>query len=104
MTNPVSSQQVDAIVQRVLAELRQQKARTGGSTAAVATPAQVGSGLFADVDGAVTAARTAYEQLDGMTLTKRKEIIAAIRAVMREHATELAQMAHSETGPDRWQD
>ncbi|MEP7198922.1 MAG: aldehyde dehydrogenase family protein, partial [Chloroflexota bacterium] len=101
MTTPISDQQVNAIVQKVLAELRD--SRPSGQ--ATKRPGdQPGDGIFADVDSAVTAARAAYEQLDQMTLAKRNEIIAAIRADMLEHAEELARMAHSETGLGRWQD
>ncbi|MBI5879876.1 MAG: aldehyde dehydrogenase EutE [Chloroflexi bacterium] len=102
MTNPVSPQQVDAVVQRVLAELRQKP--VDPARLAAAGPAATGDGLFADVDAAATAARAAYEQLDRMTLAKRKEIISAIRATMRDHAEDLARRAHAETGLGRWQD
>lgn len=98
----VSDQQVDSVVQKVLAELRAQP--TARPATRRASPAGFGDGIFADVDGAVTAARAAYEALDKLTLEKRKEIIAAIRTEMLEHAEELAKLAHNETGLGRWQD
>lgn len=104
MADQPTPQQIDAVVQRVLAELRTSSQATLATVSKAASPSPSGEGLFADVEGAVTAARAAYEALDGMTLEKRKEIIAAIRATMRTHARELAQMAHSETGLGRWQD
>ena len=91
------------MVQRVLAELREHK--TSPAHRAIPVPTVTPSdGVFADIESAVTAARAAYEQLDRMTLAKRMEIIAAVRAEMRNRAEELAQMAHSETGLGRWQD
>jgi acyl-CoA reductase-like NAD-dependent aldehyde dehydrogenase len=100
----VSDQQVDRIVQKVLAELRAQPNVAVRHAPRAAASPDFGDGIFADVDGAVTAARTAYEALDHLTLEKRKEIVAAIRAEMLEHAEELAKLAHSETGLGRWQD
>jgi aldehyde dehydrogenase len=100
----VSDQQVDSVVQRVLAELRAQQAGSARHTARTAASPGSGDGIFADVDGAVTAARAAYEALDRLTLEKRKEIIAAIPAEMIERAEELAKLAHAETGLGRWQD
>lgn len=102
MANQVSEQQVNAIVQRVLAELREQK--TVAQRRQSQGLPQQGDGIFADVEAAVTAARAAFEQLDQMTLEKRKQIIAAIRAEMIARAEELAKLAHGETGLGRWQD
>jgi acyl-CoA reductase-like NAD-dependent aldehyde dehydrogenase len=101
MTTSISDQQVQAIVQKVLAELRtstQQNPRGFGNLVGL------GEGIFADVESAVVAARAAYEQLERLTLQKRKDIIAAMRAEMIERAEELAKMAHGETGLGRWQD
>ena len=61
-------------------------------------------GVFADVDSAVAAARTAFEQLSAVPLSKREGMIAAIRQKMREHCNELAELAHSETGLGRYED
>src|SRR5574342_503113 len=102
MTPTASDQEINAVVQRVLAELR--ASPRGAPTPLEAPRTATGDGLFADVDSAVTAARAAYEQLDRMTLARRKDIISAVRGTMREHAQSLAQMAHSETGLGRWQD
>ncbi len=113
MASQVSDQQVNAVVQRVLAELRALPNVVTRSSVpfpappklqAQGTAPSVGDGIFADVDSAVTAARHAYEQLEQMTLEKRRQIIAAIRAEMLEHAEELAKLAHSETGLGRWED
>jgi acyl-CoA reductase-like NAD-dependent aldehyde dehydrogenase len=63
-----------------------------------------GQGIFNTIDEAVKAATVAQKQLDGMTLRKRDEMIASIRAVMLEHAYELASDAVSETGLGRVED
>lgn len=106
MANSANEQQVNAVVQRVLAELRAQPAAPITRAQAGSTPREgtLGDGLFADVDAAASAARSAYEQLDQLSLAKRKEIVAAMRGEMLEHAEELAKMAHAETGLGRWQD
>ena len=102
----LTDQQVDAIATR-LAE-RIAGATNGGAPAAetrkapaVATRAELGEGVFASVDDAVAAATTAYRQFDGMTLQGRRQIIDAIRETMFEHAEELANHAHRETGLGR---
>ena len=46
----------------------------------------------------------AFRKLHTMTLESRNDIIAAIRASMLDHAAELADLAHSETGLGRVED
>jgi len=63
-----------------------------------------GQGIFNTIDEAVKATAIAQKQLDGMTLHKRDEMIASIRALMLEHAHELASDAAAETGLGRVED
>lgn len=63
-----------------------------------------GDGIFPDIDAAVTAAQTAFQQYRDMGLEGRHTIIDAIRRSMREHAQHLARLAHDETGLGRWPD
>src|SRR6056297_2765846 len=71
----------------------------------VPTPeAQPGEGIFETVDECVVAARAAFEALDGMTLAKRHEIVAAIRAAMHREGDALARLAWEETGLGRYED
>jgi len=103
----LSDRQVDLIATR-LAE------RLGNPQAAATTPvrrapavaprAALGEGIFATVDDAVAAARTAFEQFDGASLEARQRIIASIRECMLEHAEALACHAHEETGLGRVED
>ncbi len=48
--------------------------------------------------------RTAFRELDGISLEKRNAIIASIRESMLENAEKLAQFAHAETGLGRVSD
>jgi aldehyde dehydrogenase len=63
-----------------------------------------GAGVHDTVDAAVAAARAAFEQYRAQGLEARHRIIDAIRSLMREHARELAEMAHRETGFGRTED
>ncbi len=61
-------------------------------------------GVFPDIDSAVSAAAKAYDELQEMSLSKRKEIVAEIRKSMNAHAEDLAQRAFKETGLGRYED
>lgn len=68
------------------------------------TPACHGSGIFATVDEAVSAARKAYQELRTLSIEKRETLIQAMRDVAYENATILAQMAVDESGMGRVSD
>jgi len=109
----LSDQQVDLIAVRLAERLG--RPTTPVTAPAVATPAPeapaitpvvkrgmaLGEGVFAELDDAVEAARTAFRELDGMSLERRQKIIDCIRESMLEHAEELARHAHRETGLGR---
>ncbi len=99
----LSDRQVDIIATRLAERLTGAPATAAQAPAAraAAANATLGEGVFATIDDAVDAARTAYRQFDGMPLNGRQKIIAAIRASMLEHAEELANHAHRETGLGR---
>ncbi len=105
-TATLTDQQVDAIATRLAEKITAaanggQDSRQARKAPAASSRAELGEGVFATVDDAVAAATTAYRQFDGMTLEGRREIIAAIRDSMFEHAEELANHAHRETGLGR---
>ena len=118
MTDSLDDSKIQAIVQRVLREVTEPPTparQTSGPAPHLShvgragQAAQVSSlegrdGVFSTVDDAVAAARAAFRALNQMTLTKRYEIIAAIRASMRAQAEVLARMAHEETGLGRPED
>jgi len=104
---------IDAIVQQVMAELRQgERVRHGPlpeplDATQPPPPAPVlrhGDNLFPDVDSAVVAARRAFLQLGGLPLSVREKMIAHIRRVTRENAQVLAYEAWQETGMGRYED
>ncbi|MGD9028885.1 MAG: aldehyde dehydrogenase EutE [Anaerolineae bacterium] len=104
---------IQSIIDRVMAELRQgERVRHGPAVerpTAVRPPSPAptlrhGHNLFADVDGAVEAARRAYLALGRMPLAVREQMIAHIRRLMRENAQLLAYEAWQETGMGRYED
>ncbi len=104
---------IDAIVQQVMAELRQgEHVRHGPPPEPLdatqppppAPALHHGDNLFPDVDSGVAAARSAYLQLCDLPLSVREQMIAHIRRVARENAQLLAHEAWQETGMGRYED
>ena len=114
----LSDEQIEAITRRVLDEIGRRDgagaastsraphlAHVGRSGREVVAPAGSGRhGIYPDIDAAVAAARRGYVALDEMTLAKRKDIIAAMRAVALANAELWATMAKEETGLGRADD
>jgi aldehyde dehydrogenase len=75
-----------------------------GTEVARAAEAELGDGVHASVDDAVTAAARAFHAFGAHGLAARKTIIEAVRQQMLAHAEELARMAHRETGIGRYED
>ncbi len=92
--------QINAIVEKVYARLKE----TGGQTGGVGAPGTSNRGIFPDVDQAVAAAARSFEQFGGMGLERRKEIVANIRRRTTQHVRTLAEMAVEETGLGRVED
>jgi len=79
----------------------------GGSAPVAIAPRPGGSpgeGIYDTVDACVAAARTAFNNMGEASLSKRGEIIAAIRDSMRANGDELARLAWEETGLGRYED
>jgi len=104
---------VDAVIQRVMAELRQGQRVGHGPKPEPSVPkhspgpaaaSRHGDALHEEVDGAVAAARQAHRQLLDLPLSVRERMIAHIRRAMRENAQPLAWEAWSETGMGRYED
>ncbi len=104
---------IDAIIQEVMAELRQgQRTRHGTAPEPASAPQppppaptlRHGDNLFPDVDSAMAAARQAYGQLNLLPLSVREQMIAHIRRIARENAQLLAYEAWQETGMGRYED
>lgn len=115
----MNEQELDAIVNRVLERLGQPTAgdapaqssraphlsHVGRASSTAPGPNQAGEwGIFADLDGAVHAARGAFLALNGLALSLRHTLIRAMRESARHHARELAEMAATETRLGRPED
>jgi acyl-CoA reductase-like NAD-dependent aldehyde dehydrogenase len=125
---PVSEDKIAAIVEKVLSKLAagehpavslrqapapvdppygcdplKREARPARAAAASAPSRRrdLGRGVFADLDEAVTAAREAFTTLQTLGLAKRYEIVAAMRAESHRHVDTISRMAVSETGLGR---
>ncbi|HQP95284.1 MAG TPA: aldehyde dehydrogenase, partial [Myxococcota bacterium] len=105
----VDEQKISAIVEQVMSRLREEGAAgrvpiAGAPTVVtnVNTPGTLG--IHNDIDGCVSAAMAAHEQLMRMTLEVRSKAIQAIRDVAVANAPELARMAVEETGMGRIED
>ncbi len=99
-------QEVRDIITRV-------RSRLGGTADAVpehprvpteVPEAELGEGLFASIDDAVTAAEAAYRAYTTMGSEIRVAVVASIRSAMLEQAERLAAMAREETGLGRTED
>ena len=103
---------IEAIIQQVMAELRQGERGPHSPLPeadlmrppAPAPQLRHAGNLFPDADGAVKAARRAFEQLMALPLGLREQMISHMRRVGRENAQLLALEAWQETGMGRYED
>jgi acyl-CoA reductase-like NAD-dependent aldehyde dehydrogenase len=109
----INDARIEAIIQKVMAELRQgERVRHGPSPEPVdlsqppppAPSLQHATNLFPDVNSAVEAARLAYRQLNELPLSVREQMITHIRRAARENAQLMAHEAWQETGMGRYED
>jgi acyl-CoA reductase-like NAD-dependent aldehyde dehydrogenase len=101
----VDEQKVSAIVEAVLSKLRQDGNQAIGAPAIVHNRQESGRfGIFPDIEQAMTAARTAQEQLSLAGLEVRDKAIRAIRKLTLARLKELATMAVEETTFGRVED
>ncbi|MDY7040866.1 MAG: aldehyde dehydrogenase family protein, partial [Chloroflexota bacterium] len=106
----LSEQRIQAIVQQVMADLRQQRGETTAQIPPTShepelTEIQAGTdGVFPDLDAAIAAARAAFQQINALPLARRDAIVAQMRQAAREHAQVLAHEAWQETDMGRYED
>jgi acyl-CoA reductase-like NAD-dependent aldehyde dehydrogenase len=94
----VDEQKVSAIVEAVLARIRQDTSRQVGAPAVVHSLNETGRlGIFPDIDQAIEAARKAQEQLVAAGLSVRDKAIQAMRDVTLARLEEMSRMAVEET-------
>jgi aldehyde dehydrogenase len=107
MSGALPPEEIQAIIGRVRQRLGEHADQPTGSqlrgqqALSDEARAQLGEGVHATVGQAVDAAGRAFDAFRAAGLEVRKRIIASVRAVMLEHAQELAEMAHAETGLGR---
>lgn len=98
----ISENQIAAIVDQVVREIQSRGASaTAGSDPNTRDSSSYSDGVFASIDDAIRAARKAYQELNEIGLRKRIEIIETMRQVLRQHASELAEMAVQESALGR---
>jgi len=98
-------QRIQAIVQQMMVELKQQRGEATGQVPPTPAAGQAGAdGVFPDLDAAIAAARAAFCQINALPLARRDAIIAQMRQAAREHAQVLAHEAWQETGMGRYED
>jgi acyl-CoA reductase-like NAD-dependent aldehyde dehydrogenase len=103
----IDDTRINQLVQQVMAEVRAGQTPIVPPTrsGAAAPPVAAGvDGVFADVDGAVAAAHTAFDQLNALPLDLRDRMITAMRHAAEEAASVLAHEAWTETGMGRYED
>lgn len=101
----LDEQKVSVIVEAVMERLKGESAAAPGGAAVVSTSQETGRlGIFADVDSAVAAARTAYERMVDVTLEVRDRAIQAMRDATLANLENLSRMAVDETGLGRVED
>lgn len=98
---PLSKEQIDSIAHQIVGILDN---NTDPKPKTSITSIVGGNGIFSTIDDAVNAAEKSQAQWISLKLEKRKDIIAAIRKSMLEHAEDLAKRAHDETGLGRYED
>ena len=90
-TNP---EVIATVIRKVFEEL----------ASAEGTKIEMGDGLYPTVNDAVEAGLAAQKKLIGMTLERRRDIVASIRNSVLNHNEELAAMAVEETQLGRYED
>jgi aldehyde dehydrogenase len=102
----LSPEEVQGIIARVKLRMGESSGAPGAALRgqqglAEAAGAETGEGIYATVPEAVAAATRAFGAFRAAGLELRKRIIASVRTSMLEHAEQLAEMAHAETGLGR---
>ena len=85
---------IRSVVEQVISQVRIQ---SGAQAIVSSNPARGHSGLFDNVDDAVAAARSAFEQLQKRPIEDRKKIIDIIRRISISQCVELGTMEMEET-------
>ncbi|MDK2927830.1 MAG: propionaldehyde dehydrogenase [Bacillota bacterium] len=93
MGSSAGAVEIAEVVRQVLLRLQDVERGVPGS--------QAPPGVYASMEEAIDRATAAQKKVARLTLAEREKCIAAIRAALRAHAGELAEMAVKETGMGR---
>jgi aldehyde dehydrogenase len=112
MSLQIDDQRISAIVQRVVAELRQERqiSNTQSPISSLQPPTSNlqplsgQDGVFPDIDSAIAAVQVAHQRLMALPVERRDVIISQMRQAARENAQVLAYEAWQETGMGRYED
>ena len=105
MSLQIDEQRIDAIVKRVVAELRQERPISDAQSPIPNIQLPSGhDGVFPDIDSAIAAAQVAHQRLMALPVARRDVIISQMRQAARENAQVLAHEAWQETGMGRYED
>jgi acyl-CoA reductase-like NAD-dependent aldehyde dehydrogenase len=96
----ITEQEIRSIVEQVVSSIG--SAAEGG--AGTVSDGENQLGVFRDMESAIDAAGRAHSGLVGMTLQKRRQIIAGIRETICENLEGLSKMAVEETALGKWED
>ena len=112
MSLQIDEQRIDAIVKKVVAELRQERPISNlqypisnlQPPTSNLQPLSGQDGIFPDIDSAIAAAQVAHKRLMALPVERRDVIISQMRQAARENAQVLAHEAWQETGMGRYED
>jgi aldehyde dehydrogenase len=94
-------------VREIIRRVRRRFGETAPGVSSSGLPtasADLGNGVFSSVSAAVEAAQLAFQRFSDLGLERRREVIDSVRGSMRQHSSELARLAHEETGLGRTED
>ena len=98
----MDQKEIENVVKAVLASMTTAATSTQSQPQQSLPTENYGAGVFASLDDAVTAAKTAQKAL--LSVAMRKTAVEAIRHAAQKHARELAELAVAETGMGRVED
>ncbi len=105
MSLQIDEERIAAIVQRVVADLRQERPIADGQSPISNIQSSSGQdGIFPDIDSAIAAAQVGHQRLMALPVARRDVIISQMRQAARENAQVLAHEAWQETGMGRYED
>jgi acyl-CoA reductase-like NAD-dependent aldehyde dehydrogenase len=101
MNQPMTDQQIRAIVEKVVGALQPAQLPPAGTNRSLPFS---DNGVFSDMDSAVEASATAFQKLQSFGPQQRTKLITEIRKTILEHKETLSRMVLDETKMGRYED